>query len=1542
MLILKKFTFEELWNEIKRSISQMYFFPQVWSSHKAFITAQIYDVEAKQKSSLLSYLIEHLKDKPQELISGFEILHYFSYCSTRSHYNREPLSQICQLSHPLPILELLFKKINEGKRFFPLLKITDKPPYADISDNQLFSFLLQNYRVYSNAPLLYWPIINEDIDLLNRILSFMPTELIDMRIMKDSTPLMLAVLNAKEKIIPELLKYGADVYQTNQSKQNLAHFACSSSNESWILKLLNDSTYKDLQIAEMLFDLRAIDINHYSPCAFLFEKGHYSALSVILKKAPYLRQDLLICFKSAFQTNNVEKLKHLIEIFEIDIFAKEQHGFLMHLIERFFNNLSLEMYSWFLNHSDMDSNLFHALKIYHAALEKKWSQVDELFQNVSINWHEYSTFIPFAITRLLLIENQTHFFTQYHLFDLHPHFHQILDNRNQIRTFFDFISIKEQPNYFKDRPEFSQYFLDYLERHLHEFPQWAHSYHFNLEYVLAHFPLDKNMFIQGKPLLHFLIDIYDQYDDWLSEIKKFIDSSVDVNAFDSSGKHLFAQLILNKHHGFKTIQILKKEFPGFRLEKLDTDESNLLHLAIEKQNFDCLSWCLFKNQSVDVCAQRLSDGKTPLEMSFDIKNPELVDEMRKRVKKNQFITFLKTLIQKNSHDLISYLLQFVEPFGWSFTTHHHNEIRKLQYPEMNQRWIPAPSKIIKEESAPPLPAPAPIPKTKNISSDALIDILKKGHIKKLEALMEKEYHESLLRLFNDENHLIHFLFLAFSNSNKKINKIFIRVPIVQALIKNNTPWGHLFIEAIEKQESTVIVNMLERENIRQFLASNKLIYLEKLLTHHSEWFFENKHSFFELNNQEMIEIIHLFLEKSQIKVLANLFKSHTMHQILPLLSQQIIFKLMLIPEISKQPLIGYIKDCYSDALLKNDWNVCHQIHQDPHLNEEFSKILYEMIEVLNSENVPYILPIWQKYLTQDELQRVFKLALQMPHETLVNAFLDNPKLAKILEPQAFELIQTGLEHHPKLFTHVLLKKLSANLNSWHMFDYIRTFEHQEPFLYFMVYTTSQAFINTLTALNWFKLLVNENVTQNLMREPILIERIKPYIHELLIMGLNESRNSIIELIEQHSSLKALIIANAYYLVRKSPAKGIKYLESRTLNHDWHQIYYYALVANDSHICEAILSHPNIELNSQKIFEMFIEFLSHQNINAIQTLEKYFPVDTFFTNPGIDSDIVRIFSQALNLEKFNICESILKQESFRVLLRQSSRNIIEAAQESGRFSDLISLWETYEPDLKSTILPYKVANTVLLPNLIFNWMTSLRNNHHVCYLVGSAIHLLLKNKQTQLHLLNDIDFISSTPPIYAKTGMVQSMVQSKLFFTTDNITNKKSKKKIKIECFVNSTANPKHFIMEDIQNRDFTVNSLYADEQGHVYDPTGYGLSDFRGGVIRTITADPLECFNTDPIRLIRALKLMLKGFHLCDSTREAILNWEANMVINFGHLYAMCNTLFHLKSGHQLFQLMRDFHLIRKLLHCDENLSFDEIKEYVKTEATRHKFSQLI
>lgn len=75
--------------------------------------------------------------------------------------------------------------------------------------------------------------------------------------------------------------------------------------------------------------------------------------------------------------------------------------------------------------------------------------------------------------------------------------------------------------------------------------------------------------------------------------------------------------------------------------------------------------------------------------------------------------------------------------------------------------------------------------------------------------------------------------------------------------------------------------------------------------------------------------------------------------------------------------------------------------------------------------------------------------------------------------------------------------------------------------------------------------------------------------------------------------------------------------------------------------------------------------------------------------------------------------------------------------------------------------------------------------------------------------------------------------------------------------------------EDLARRDFTFNSMAMGGDGNIIDPFG-GQEDLAGKLIRA-TGEPMERFQEDPLRMLRAVRFVSKlGFGISTPTKEAI------------------------------------------------------------------------
>lgn len=83
---------------------------------------------------------------------------------------------------------------------------------------------------------------------------------------------------------------------------------------------------------------------------------------------------------------------------------------------------------------------------------------------------------------------------------------------------------------------------------------------------------------------------------------------------------------------------------------------------------------------------------------------------------------------------------------------------------------------------------------------------------------------------------------------------------------------------------------------------------------------------------------------------------------------------------------------------------------------------------------------------------------------------------------------------------------------------------------------------------------------------------------------------------------------------------------------------------------------------------------------------------------------------------------------------------------------------------------------------------------------------------------------------------------------------------------------------DSKRRDFTINSMYMNEDGEVLDFQN-GVEDLNNKIIRCV-GDPDERMKEDPVRILRAIRFSITlGFEIEESTNFA-LAWNRNLLCN--------------------------------------------------------------
>lgn len=139
------------------------------------------------------------------------------------------------------------------------------------------------------------------------------------------------------------------------------------------------------------------------------------------------------------------------------------------------------------------------------------------------------------------------------------------------------------------------------------------------------------------------------------------------------------------------------------------------------------------------------------------------------------------------------------------------------------------------------------------------------------------------------------------------------------------------------------------------------------------------------------------------------------------------------------------------------------------------------------------------------------------------------------------------------------------------------------------------------------------------------------------------------------------------------------------------------------------------------------------------------------------------------------------------------------------------------------------------------------------------------------------------------------------------------------------ASSQELILEDANRRDFTVNALFYDiDDFEVIDPLG-ALEDLEQGIVRGI-GDHDQKFSEDPMRMLRALKLVVKqGFSLEASTEAAMkAHLNALSEVGAGRCYEEMTRVLLSQTGVPMLEALREYGLLTKLWPTGETLMVEK------------------
>lgn len=170
-----------------------------------------------------------------------------------------------------------------------------------------------------------------------------------------------------------------------------------------------------------------------------------------------------------------------------------------------------------------------------------------------------------------------------------------------------------------------------------------------------------------------------------------------------------------------------------------------------------------------------------------------------------------------------------------------------------------------------------------------------------------------------------------------------------------------------------------------------------------------------------------------------------------------------------------------------------------------------------------------------------------------------------------------------------------------------------------------------------------------------------------------------------------------------------------------------------------------------------------------------------------------------------------------------------------------------------IIATEAAPVVQLPYKVYQILQHfVRENHHVL-IVGGAVRDYLLNR-----IPEDIDIITSMPPYIFINELKEYCIYNNPYVSG---LYQMAIEDLKIDIFCPDTDlfYSETAFLKDAISRIFTVNALYCDLNGKIYDPTQRGISDLLYCPTLRLTTVENNCFEEDPYLMLRATRLAVQN-----------------------------------------------------------------------------------
>ncbi|MBR1544932.1 MAG: CCA tRNA nucleotidyltransferase [Alphaproteobacteria bacterium] len=150
---------------------------------------------------------------------------------------------------------------------------------------------------------------------------------------------------------------------------------------------------------------------------------------------------------------------------------------------------------------------------------------------------------------------------------------------------------------------------------------------------------------------------------------------------------------------------------------------------------------------------------------------------------------------------------------------------------------------------------------------------------------------------------------------------------------------------------------------------------------------------------------------------------------------------------------------------------------------------------------------------------------------------------------------------------------------------------------------------------------------------------------------------------------------------------------------------------------------------------------------------------------------------------------------------------------------------------------------------------------------------------------------------------------------------------------------------DAYRRDFTINAIYVNKNGDVFDPFN-GMEDLKNGVVKYI-GNPLDSVEQDPFRILRYFRICAENFYKnFDEVALAvsIANFDKVFRINKRKFITEYNRLMACRGRFIILNKWEEYGILNQIQEhaavCAEEVRIEDEKEKERENARRKKLLQ--